>query len=177
MLLVSLGALVGVLIGLAIAFSGSTSYRSTGTVLLSDPGVVEPGSSGLDNQQKLNLLAFTYVEVVTLDSFVDKALRGVDPDPAELAVAATTVKNTPTIEVGVSAPDPERAVDAARALVSSLQDAPADVVGASASSVDVLAIDLTAAQRVSTDRTFVVVAGLVAGLVIAGMFALLLETQ
>lgn len=177
MVLLSVSAVVGVAVGLAIAFGGAPSYQATATVLLTEPGVADPGSAGLDNQQKLQLLTHTYVEVVTSESFVDDSLAGSDPNVDELAVAATAIKSTAAVEIVVSAPTRQRAADAATALVSELQDASSDLLGDAATSVDVLAIDSTEPERVSTQPVFVVLASLVAALVIAGMFALLLETQ
>jgi uncharacterized protein involved in exopolysaccharide biosynthesis len=175
--LLALGALVGVTIGLAIAFSGATRYGVTSTVLLSEPGVVESGSSGLDSQQKLNLLAFTYVEVLTSDSFVLDAIDDADVEFADLSVEATAIKNTSAVDMEVTAAEPEQASGATLAILRAVQDPAVDVFGASAAALDVLVVDVSDAKRVSTDRVFVVVASLVGGLVIAGMFALLLETQ
>lgn len=177
MVLLSVSALVGVAIGVAIAFSGSPTHRATATVLLTEPAVTEPGTAGLDSQQKLTLLTHTYVEVATSKSFVEDAIEGTGLAAGDLSVAAEAVKSTPALELSVSAADGDRAETAVSALVDELQRSPTEVLGPVAEVVDVLVIERTDAERESSNPVFVVVTALVAALVIAGTFALLLETQ
>lgn len=173
-LLLSAGALAGIALGLAVALTGSTAYRASATLLVTDS--VGPTSDPFESQQRLNVLAFTYAEVITSDEFLRGALASSDPD-GEATVTAEVVKNTPVIDVGVSAPSAEVATEGATELVASLTKGSVDVLAGSTASAEVRAISLSEGRRESSNALFILLATFVAGLLIAGMFALLVETQ
>jgi len=176
--LISIATLVALLLGLVITSIVPVRYQASGSILLTEPVTLAPGSEALATQEKLNLLVATYAQVVTSSSFLDRALVDANlPTTPAVSVSATNPIYASVIDITVTAPTPARAVAVTAALDSELVSATtaAQTGEPAGDRIDVQPLQTPTAHRSSLSTTYLLTIALVIGLVLSITLALLLE--
>jgi len=180
--LLEVAAVVSVLLAFGIGLLQGTDYRAESRVLLIQADVFLPGDQGLITQQKLNLLALNYSQIVPTPEFIRVALdrAGADQGTSNgVSVEGSAFQNSAIVKMSIRGSSKGRVLATANALQSSLlQDikddqskiSDTDRVGARVMETPVVKVS-------SANLVFTVFAALVVGLMLAGTVALLLENE
>lgn len=175
--LLTVGLLLSLLVGLALAFVAGSEQRVSSRVLLVQP---QPGATAeetLLTQQKLNLLAFTYAEIVASDRFLERAANMSGLRTGGVSVTGTAVKNTSIVQIDVRGDDAERG----RAVAAAINEALAEELDGgelelpSNDELTVLVLE-EPTSRDAANGLFLLVAAVVGGVALSATAAVLLET-
>lgn len=180
--LLEVAAAVSVVLAFGLGLLQGTDYRADSRVLLIQDQVFLPGDQGVLTQQKLNLLALNYSQIVSTPEFIRVAI--------ERAGAAVTISNGISVEgsafqnsaiVKMSARGSSKSgvLTTATALQSNLlQDLKDDQAKIEESQrVGARVLETPVVHISSTNLVFTVVAALIVGLMLAATVALLLENE
>lgn len=174
-----LSVLVATGLGVGLAVARGTKWSARSTVLLSQPQVADVADTGLQTQEKLNLLAVTYAGMMATPKFLSDATSAAGIAQGDSSVSGTVVFNTPIVQLTVRSASADTAIGVARAESTALQqylDASQSGVGQHLRITATLLEDPVATSSTTTPA-FIIVAAAVAGLALGGTLVLLFDLK
>jgi uncharacterized protein involved in exopolysaccharide biosynthesis len=180
--LLEVAAAVSVVLALAVGLLQGTDYRADTRVLLIQDQVFLPGDQGVLTQQKLNLLALNYSQIVPTPEFVRVAIERAGADRTTsngITVEGGAVQNSAIVQMSIRGSSKSRVLSTANALQSSLlQDLKNDQSKIDESQrVGARVLETPVVHVSSANLVFTVFAALIVGLMLAATVALLLENE
>lgn len=169
--LIGAAIIVSALAGIFVVLAEGVAYRGDTEVVISQQAVGTAGTAGLTTQQKLNLIAVTYAEMVRTRRFVDRAASNAGISRNGASVSAQSVASASVVRISVRSDKRRQASEVASAVSAEL------VKTAQRDTFRAALVESPKTRRDTRSPALTLAAALAVGLGVAVAVALVLDTS